>query len=287
MKSKNTSKKPLISVILPVYNADQYLSQAIESIINQTYINWELIIVDDHSTDGSNKIALTYSKKDKRIHVINAKRHKGVGAISNLGITRAKGKYIARMDADDISLPDRFAKQVAYLENHPEVIILGGQCQLIDTKNKVTGYKLFPTDPEKLDEMMFYYYPIQQPTFMVRNSALPKDFVWYEEKVESAEEHELLFKLRQYGKVANLPDTTLKYRMHEKNISKQHPKRDFFHIFSVRMNAIKKYGYRPSFTGLIKNFGQLLIISVLPEKYIFPAYSVLRKFQAQENPYAK
>lgn len=285
--SLRATKNPLISVILPVYNASQFLSQAIESIVKQTYTNWEMIIVDDCSTDDSYKIAKSFAKKDKRIKVLKTKKKVPVGNVANLALKKAKGEYVARMDADDISLPTRFAKQLNFLQQNTKVIGVGGQCQLIDAQNKRTGYKIFPTSSKEIQEMMFYYYPVQSPTFMVRRSALPIDFIWYEEKVESAEEHELLFKLHQYGQVANLPDVTLLYRMHENNVSKKHPKRDFFHIFQVRVKSIFQYGYRPSLAGIIKNLVQVLIISILPEKLIFPAYAFVRKFQSQENPYAK
>lgn len=287
MKPAKTSEKPVISVILPVYNASQYFPQAIESIIKQTYTNWELIIVDDCSTDDSRKIARSFAKQDARIRVLKTPKKLPVGAVANLALKKAKGEYIARMDADDISLSDRFSKQLSFLKRNPKIIGVGGQCQLIDSDNQPIGYKIFPTEPSDIEEMMFYYYPVQSPTFMVRRTALPTDFIWYEEKVESAEEHELLFKIHQYGRVANLPEVTLLYRMHDNNVSKKHPKRDFFHIFMVRVSAVFKYGYKPSLLGVLKSLIQVALIAVLPEKYIFPAYSFMRKFQAQENPYAK
>ncbi|PIR61688.1 MAG: hypothetical protein COU66_02245 [Candidatus Pacebacteria bacterium CG10_big_fil_rev_8_21_14_0_10_44_11] len=280
MKAQKASKQPLVSVILPVYNASRFLAQAISSILNQTHHNWELIIIDDCSTDNSTKIAQNFAKQNPRIKLIKQKKHLGVGAVANKAMKLAKGAYIARMDADDISLPSRLAKQVSFLEKHQNLIGVGGQCQLIDSSNTVIGHKNFPTDPEEIKEMMFHYYPVQQPTFMVRASKLPKHFEWYDEQLPSAEEHELLFKLLQYGKVANLPAVTLQYRMHENNVSKQHPKRDFFNIFSIRLKAVKKYGYRPSFTGMLKNLAQLIIIALLPERLIFPLHNFALKFRA-------
>jgi len=261
---------------MPVFNAQAYLAQAVESIQNQTHTNWELIIFDDFSTDGSFQLAIDLACKDSRIQVHRNGRHRGPGGAANMALPYTRGQFIARMDSDDISLPDRFEKQVAYLQANPAVIAVGGQCQLIDSQNNLIGEKLFPTNPAQVEEMMFYYYPIQQPSVMINTDKLPNDFVWYNEDVESAEEHELLFKFFQYGKVTNLPDTVLKYRIHNNNVSRKHPKHDFYYIFKTRLAAINTYGYRPSITGYIKNLLQFVIITVLPEKSIYPLYAWAR-----------
>ena len=133
---------PLVSVIMSVYNGEKYLVQAIDSILNQTYQNFEFIIIDDCSTDNSSHILQEYAQKDSRIKIIKKEKNIGIkGFIKNLnlGISIAKGKYIARMDADDISLPERFQKQVDFLENNPEITLVGAQLNLINEQNKITG----------------------------------------------------------------------------------------------------------------------------------------------------
>lgn len=284
---RDIETRPLISVIIPVYNARNFFEQAIDSIIRQTYINWELIIVDDCSTDESAEVACAYARRDSRIRVFKTDRRLPVGAVANLALKKARGQFIARMDADDVALPDRLADQLHFLQAHPQVIGVGGQCELIDEDDNVLGYRRFPVHPKEVEEMMFYNYPVQSPTFMVRASALPRDFVWYEDKVESAEEHELLFKLRQYGEIANVPEVTLQYRIHSNNTSRQHPKRDFFHIFGVRFGAILKYGYIPSFLGFIKSIGEVVVISLTPEKMMYPAYLYYKRLLAHANVESK
>src|SRR3990167_2794091 len=118
---KNMKKSKLISVVMPVYNAGEFLVDAIESIRNQTYTNWELIAVNDGSTDRSLSILKRYARRDKRIKIINLSPNKGLATALNAGLTRAKGFYFARMDADDISMPKRFEKQVEYIDSHPGI----------------------------------------------------------------------------------------------------------------------------------------------------------------------
>ena len=137
------NKKPLISVIMPVYNAANFLPQAIESILNQTYSHFEFIIIDDASKDNSWKIIKQYARKDNRIHAFKNHINLGVSLTSNIGISKAKGKYLVRMDADDISFSDRIEKELKFLLNNPSVVAVGGQCIIIDEYNHSIGKKTF------------------------------------------------------------------------------------------------------------------------------------------------
>ena len=118
-------KSPLISVLMPVYNSEKYVAEAIESILCQTYKDFEFIIINDASTDSSLKIIAKYAKQDKRIKLINNKKNVKISASLNKGLSIAKGKYIARMDSDDISLPSRFELQTKFLADNPAVGIVG------------------------------------------------------------------------------------------------------------------------------------------------------------------
>jgi len=130
---------PKVSVIMPVRNTEKYVGEAIESILSQTFTDFEFIIIDDGSTDNSLEIIKNYASKDDRIQVIVNKVNLGQPKSLNKGIALAKGKYIARMDADDISLPERFSKQVEYLDSCLKVNILGGQCDKIDSEGTITS----------------------------------------------------------------------------------------------------------------------------------------------------
>lgn len=269
-------KKPLVSIIMPVYNAGNFLVEAIESIQNQTYQNWELIAVDNRSTDNSWQILQESKKNDKRIKIYRHDENQGVAHTANLALTKVKGQFIARMDADDVSLPWRLEKQVAFLQTHPQAVAVGGQCELINQNNEVIGEKRFPTNHLDIKRMMFCSIPLQQPTMMVNRKLLPKNFTWYEDNQDVAEEVELLFKLFKYGQVHNLPEIVLHYRLHGKNISLQNPKRTFYLTFKSRLRAIYKHGYQPTLGGLLVTISQFFLVTLLPNKLIFPIYALTR-----------
>lgn len=249
---------------------------ALESIRNQTYINWELFCFDDLSTDSSWKILKTYTKKDKRIKVFRNGSHKGVSGAANAVLGKAKGAYIARMDADDISLPRRFEKQVAYLEKHSNVIAVGSQCDVINSDGEIIGHKNFPTKSGEVYQMMFVSIPVQQPCLMINRRKLPNDFVWYRQSQHTAEEVDLLFRLLQIAEVANLPQTLLQYRIHGKNTSLKNPKKTFIVTLLTRIKSVFDYGYRPSIKGVFMTLIQTMLVLILPSRLIYPVYNMYR-----------
>ncbi len=273
MKSINN---PLISVILPVYNANGYLPLALESIFAQTYKNFELIAVDDGSTDNSLDILKKYAKKDQRIKVYHNKRNLNIANSLNLGIKHAKGQYIARMDADDISLPHRFQKQIHFLLKHPEVIILGGQVRTIDVNGKALGRKLFPILDNEIRESLYTSNPIQHPTAIINKFLLPKNFSWYNPSLPPAEDYDLFFRLGQYGKYHNLNHFVLKYRQYLGSSTFKNPLKTFNVTKKVRKLAVAKYGYQPSLKSKIINLVQIILVTVVPDTFIYPLYVLVR-----------
>lgn len=139
--------KPLVSVVMAVYNGEEYLSSAIESILQQTYQDFEFIIINDASSDNTSEILQKYLNIDQRISVINNETNTGLGVSLQKVVAAARGEFIARMDADDISLPDRFEKQVEFLIKHPNILVLGGEAKSIrlNRENQITG---LPKDPD-------------------------------------------------------------------------------------------------------------------------------------------
>lgn len=282
---RKKTQTPLVSVVLPAHNAAAFIHQTIQSIVDQSYTNWELIIVDDYSTDNTWSIAVDFAKKDKRVKLYKNPGKTGVASAANCAHRCAKGTYIARIDADDVALPDRLEKQVAFLLENPDVVVVGGQCTVIDADNIVIGKKTFPTDDASIRAMSLWAYPVQQPTLMFNCNNIPDDFNWYPEDVRSAEEHELLFRLMQYGKIANLPDTLIRYRVHDANTSGKHPKKDYLTILSARVAAVLRYGVRPSLKAIAINVVQLIAVSVIPEKQLFAAYTRVRGMNSSPSRY--
>lgn len=271
---KNT--QPLISIVLPVYNAEKFLPQCIDSIIKQTHTNWELLALDDHSTDKSLDILRQYQKKDKRIKVFTNKKRLGVSQTSNKLIKKCKSKWIARMDADDIMLPHRLESQLKTLQQHPSVVVLGSQCSLINEQNKTIGQKNFPTCPQEIFNMLFWACPVQQPSIMVNAHKLPSNFIWYS-KEKTGEEINFLLRISRYGNIVNSKQTFLKYRLHSHNLSlKQNQKRVFYSLFKIRIKALLSGHYQPSFTSLLIGFTEFFIVTLLPSSLIMPLFQFLR-----------
>ena len=213
---KNTS--PLISVIMPVYNSELYLAEAIESILNQSFRDFEFIILDDGSSDRSLEISKAYAAKDKRV-ILLPYAHQGLTPLLNLGLKKAKGKYIARMDSDDIAAPDRFQKQIDFLETHPKYVAVGSNTILIDIDGDPIGNILLPENHNAIDLAQINGKGmIVHPTVMIRKLALEK-INNYHPEFESGEDFDLFLRLAEVGKLANLPQKLLQYRLHFNNVT--------------------------------------------------------------------
>ena len=204
---------PLISVLLPVYNCEKYILDAIKSILNQTFTDFELLIIDDASTDGT--VAVVNSFKDKRIKIIQKPQNSGLSKSLNQGITIANGKYIARMDGDDISLPERLAKQFAFLEDNEDVAVCGTAFQIIGTDIIVSG----PEDHEDIKAAMLMQCSIGHPTAMLRKSFLDEHALFYDTEKEPAEDFDLWARISGLGKLHNLQEVLFHYRNHEGQVS--------------------------------------------------------------------
>lgn len=276
------NKQPLISIILPVYNSSAYLQQALDSVLSQTYSNWELITINDASTDHSLNILNSYAKKSSKIKVFSHTPNQGIAHTLNKALKHAQGQYIARMDADDIMLPNRLQKQLKYLLKHPETIVIGGQCQLIDTQGKTIGKKTFPTSHQQIYQLAFIRSPLQHPAIMINTTLLPKNFSWYHSDQVPAEDLDLYFRLFQYGKTANLPDTIIKYRQNPQGLSLKNPLHTYLTAYKIRQHARKNYQYQPTLPTRALNKLISLAILVFPKKSIYPLYSTISGFTSPQ-----
>lgn len=281
---KNSKETPLVSIILPVYNAGNFLRDSIESLLNQTYKNTEIIIVDDHSTDNSYSILKEYAKKNKKIKLFRNKKNLGVSETVKRAINETQGDYLARMDADDISLPDRISLQVEYLEAHKRTVAIGGQCYTINAENQIIGRKTFPTEFKDIYKYIFRFIPVQQPTLMIAKKRLPDNFVYYVDGMNTAEEVELFFKLFTHGKVENLDEPVLLYRIHDNNTSFKNVKETFLLTLVARIKAIFRYGYKPTTAGVIYTVIQTLVVLLLPQNVILGIYRFYRNTPFAATP---
>lgn len=206
---------PRVSVLMPVYNAGQYLAQAIDSIVSQTLKDWELILINDGSTDDSDTIISRY--KDSRIYYVKNETNLGLIKTLNKGIDYCGGKYIARMDADDISHPDRLKLQVSFLDNHPDHVLCGTDATVVDATGMQTGKIRNLCHNEALQINLLFSPPFIHPSVMIRSDVLRNNK--YDEAYKHVEDYELWTRITKVGKLANIGKDLLKYRWHDSNVS--------------------------------------------------------------------
>lgn len=265
----------MVSVIMPVYNAGQFLSAAIESIVNQTFHDFEFIIVDDASTDNSWQIIKSYQKKHPgliRPVKLRINRNNGGDACANQGYKIARGEYIARMDADDIAHPQRLEKQIDFMKKNQDIILCGTQAYVIDRDNRITGQKCEPTEDSEIRKNYFIFHPIIHPTVMIRKSMLPKRSYLYKICFNANNDLLTFFELLNCGKFANLPEKLLFYRIHGKNDSLINPKGRFLNTLRIRLYAWKSLNYRPTVSGIFMNIAQTLIMIIMPSDFVTRLY---------------
>ncbi|MGJ0363446.1 glycosyltransferase [Aliarcobacter cryaerophilus] len=208
----------LISVILPVYNGEKYLKEAIESILNQTYKDFEFIIINDGSKDSSLEIIKEYKKVDERIVAVS-RENKGLIATLNEGIEKAKGKYIARMDQDDISLPNRFEEQLKIMENDKEIVVCGSWINVFGENRKEKISKYFQHD-KQIKANLIMSCCFAHPSVMMRRDAFVDNNIWYDENFKNAEDYHLWTQLAKVGKFYNIPKVLLNYRFLETSMTR-------------------------------------------------------------------
>lgn len=202
---------PTISVVMPVYNGELYLAEAIESILNQTFTDFEFIIVDNGSTDRTPQILEQYAGQDERI-TIHLEPQTGVATALNAGCKLASGKYIARMDADDISMLERFAIQVAFLEADPDIGVVGTWMHLVNSAGEKFGSWETAVEPALVKWQVFFGCPFAHPTVMMKLESLRE--LGYYSTAYLAEDYELWSRLLATSKGANIPRFLVNYRQH-------------------------------------------------------------------------
>jgi len=211
--------KPRITVLMPVYNGEKYIGEAIESILNQTFANYEFVIIDDCSTDKSKKNIQTYH--DPRINFISNNENLGLINTLNIGLALAQGEYIARMDQDDISLPQRLEKQLAFLDNHPEIGVCGTGFKTINQKGASTAVTQFPNQSSLLNWQLHFFCPLVHPTVMMKTS-LVKKVGGYNKNATYYEDYDLWVRLCSITQLTNLDDILFCLRKHKENTSQTH-----------------------------------------------------------------
>ncbi len=267
---------PLVSIVIPVHNGEKYIKEAIDSCLNQTYKDIEVIVVDDKSEDSTLKILKEYGN---RIIVISVEKQNGLGNVINIGIRASRGKYIARMDADDVMYPTRIEKQVSFLEKNPECVAVGGQIDIINESGEITGHREYSTSDEELRKNMFLFQPFAHPAVTLRKSSV-EEVGLYPENMWKVEDVKFFFLLSKVGRFANLTDTVLKYRMTYNTQSQSKMIEHFNKTSEVREWAIKELGIKPTTRELILWNVQKIgvrILGIFPPSIFMKIFEISRK----------
>jgi hypothetical protein len=208
-------RAPLISVVMPTYNGERFLRPAIDSILNQTLRDFELIVIDDGSTDSTPRILAEYKGKDDRLIVLTNERNLGIAAATNRGLAAARGEYVALQDHDDISLPHRFQTQLDFLRSHPEIALVGSAATLIDENGVAYGFYVEPEDDIELKWETLFRCPISHTSVMARCRVF-LDVGGYstEKMLKVASDYDLLSRIVTRYQVANLGQPLVKWRRH-------------------------------------------------------------------------
>ncbi len=239
---------PKISVIMSVCNGEKYLKGAIESILNQTFRDFEFIIIDDSSTDRTPEILKEYARKNERIKIITNSENIGLTKSLNEAIKQAKGKYIARMDADDISEPERLEKQVQFMENNPEMVLCGTLGWIINKKGEKIKEKNLKINYNEIKKKLLFNNQFIHSTLFLRKDILNKEG-FYDESFEKSQDYDLVLRLASKYQVANLPIYLIRWRVDDKSLSWSNRRQELSAI-RARWLAITRYGY-PKLIGLL------------------------------------
>lgn len=210
-------KNPAISVVVGVYNGQRYIAQAVESILSQSFEDFEFIIVDDGSTDRTLSILRGYEKKDGRLKVV-ACPHRGIVDAANTGLEHSQAELIARADADDISLPERLEKQFRYMREHSDVVALGTQLQFTDPYGMELFVTELPLDHEGIERQLLEGRggTMPQPAVMMRR-AQAMAVGGYRKQYEWLEDLDLFLRMAEVGRLRNLPEALVRYRVHPRS----------------------------------------------------------------------
>lgn len=250
------NKKPLVSILLPVHNSSRHLTDCLKSLVSQSYRQIEVIAIDDFSTDSSLKVLKSFARKYKKVRVYKNIKRYGIVMTLNRLLKRAKGDYIAFMDAKDITARSRIKKQIEFLLGNQGVVAVGSQVRFINEKGRLIGKSNFPKENQFVYKSPLHGISLQFETLMINNTLLPKDLLKFTDSIEPFIYSDLFIKLLPYGKFANLPQY-LHY--HRKNPVK--------YLLDMRENILSfaklwllsksNYQYKPTWSSLLLPFTKI------------------------------
>lgn len=242
-------RTPLLSVVMAVYNGERYLKDAIDSILNQTFTDFEFVVVDDGSTDATRDLLEHYRHADDRMQVTE-QPHRGLVDSLNRGCGLARGRFIARMDADDVAVRDRFERQIRFMEGHPRVAVLGGAVRRIHVSGQPTKTTVYPTTHTEIVNALSTTNPVEHAAVVMRADAFSA-LGGYRRGFVHAQDYDLWLRMSEHYELANLPEIVLYYRIHPAQISSTRVRQQVISVFGARLSAeMRRNGSTDVFEGI-------------------------------------
>ena len=255
---------PRVTVIMSVYNGEKYLSKAIASILNQTFGDFEFVIINDGSRDGSARILEEFASQDLRLRIYH-QENSGLATALNRAASVAKGEYLARMDADDIAFPTRLEKQVSFLNDNPEVGVVGTAFYKMDESGRIMEMWIMPTEDQAIRNVMMQHNPFAHPSVVMRKDVF-SIVGGYNMKYRVGQDYELWFRMVPYCKFANLDEPLMLWRFYNRNTTFSKQRVVLQNSLKTRLRAIKTGNYPViSIVYLLQSIVMMLLPSTIRE----------------------
>ena len=262
----------IVSVLMPAYNCERFIGEAIESVLNQTFTNFELVIIDDCSTDGTWDVILSYAKKDARIKAFQNEKNLKIVKTRNRLFDLASGKYYAIFDADDVMVPTRLEEQVAFLKRYKNYGAVGSSTVIIDGNSRKIGFRKYPCSNSDIRKKIFKFNPFAQPSMMVRASVIDDVGVYRKEGFDRARDYDLWLRIFEKNKMYNFEKPLLKYRVSKTQGKKTHLKETLRSTVALKKKWVVRKG---TFSDVLYLFLERILL-LFPERFVLWLFKKVR-----------
>jgi hypothetical protein len=277
---------PTVSILMTVLNVENYVDRAISSVLDQTYKDFELIIIDDGSTDNTWAIVSAYAAIDTRIVALCNEQNLGTSCALNKGLELVRGEYITRQDGDDLSMPQRLAMQVDFLSTHPKVGAVGTAISIIDDKDELVATRILPATNDEIQQTLLDYMCFCGPTLLVRARHLHDMRFTFDRELSYSEDYDLCLRLAEVTELANLIEPLYLYRQHSNSVSYQKRYQQMFRKAVALERAIhRRCDSRPTpnaLTNVARDYLRAAILAYTTNQVVEAQDSLNRAFAA--NP---
>jgi glycosyltransferase involved in cell wall biosynthesis len=228
------------------YNTERYIGAAIQSILDQTMPDLELIVVDDSSHDGTWAIIQAYAASDPRVVAARTPHNMGAAGALNVGLARARGRFITRQDSDDLATPDRLEKQLAFLSAHPDIGAVAVDALYVETDGRPIEATHYPTDNDEIQARLPIQTCLVAPSLLIRRAALESAGFWMDEELSGSEDYDIAVRLAEVARMANLPEPLYIYRQHAASVSHMQRSRQMYRMARAQEKAVhRRHGSNP------------------------------------------